>query len=76
VEKLGITQGQIVVDFGCGPGYFTVELAKKAGKVVAVDLSSEMLEKAKGKAAKAHATNVEFLQATTQASSLKTAQLT
>ena len=62
VEKLGITLGQTVVDFGCGPGYFTVELSRKAGKVVAVDLSAEMLEKAKRKAAKAGANNIQFLQ--------------
>jgi ubiquinone/menaquinone biosynthesis C-methylase UbiE len=62
VEKLDITQGQTVVDFGCGPGYFTVELAKKAAKVIAVDLSMEMLEKAKRKTSKAHAENVDFLQ--------------
>ena len=62
IEKLAITPLQTVVDFGCGPGYFTVELAKKAGKVVAIDLSIEMLEKAKRKTAKAHVANVEFLQ--------------
>ena len=61
VEKLGITPQQTVVDFGCGPGFFTVELAKKASKVVAVDLSVEMLKIAQRKASKAHVTNVEFL---------------
>jgi ubiquinone/menaquinone biosynthesis C-methylase UbiE len=62
IEKLDITPLQTVMDFGCGPGYFTVELAKKAVNVVAVDLSMEMLEKAKRKTAKAHVANVEFLQ--------------
>jgi ubiquinone/menaquinone biosynthesis C-methylase UbiE len=62
LEKLGVTSGQTAVDFGCGPGYFTIELAKKAGKVVAVDLQTEMLKKAQHKIAKAHITNVEFLQ--------------
>lgn len=44
IEKLGITLEQTVMDFGCGPGYFTVGLARKAGNVIAVDLSVEMLK--------------------------------
>jgi ubiquinone/menaquinone biosynthesis C-methylase UbiE len=62
LEKLGLTRGQTAVDFGCGPGFYTVELAKRAGKVYAIDLSPEMLEKAKQKTAKAHIGNVEFMQ--------------
>ncbi len=53
IEKLAITPNDVVVDFGCGPGYYTIELAKKAKSVVAVDLSSEMLNKAQNKAEKA-----------------------
>jgi len=37
-----------VLDMGCGPGYFTVELARltgESGKVVAADLQQEMLVK-------------------------------
>jgi ubiquinone/menaquinone biosynthesis C-methylase UbiE len=45
VEKLGIKPGDVVMDFGCGPGFFTVELAKKAQRVMAVDISSEMLRR-------------------------------
>jgi 2-polyprenyl-3-methyl-5-hydroxy-6-metoxy-1,4-benzoquinol methylase len=29
IEKLAITSEQTVMDFGCGPGYFTIEMAKK-----------------------------------------------
>lgn len=36
-----------VVEFGCGTGYFTKEIAKKASHVIATDLSDEMLEMAK-----------------------------
>jgi ubiquinone/menaquinone biosynthesis C-methylase UbiE len=62
VEKLAVSSEDVVMDFGCGPGFFTVELAKKARRVVAVDLSPEMLKKAQNKAAKAGVKNVEFLQ--------------
>jgi len=61
-EKLGINPGDVVMDFGCGPGFYTTELAKRAKRVMAVDVSPEMLEKARSKAAKAGAKNIEFLQ--------------
>ncbi len=41
-----------VVDLGCGPGYFTVAIAKKlgeAGKVIAVDAQQGMLDIIEGK---------------------------
>jgi ubiquinone/menaquinone biosynthesis C-methylase UbiE len=62
IEKFGITSDETIVDFGCGPGFFTLEAAKRAKKVVAVDLSPEMLAKAKKKADKASVKNIEFLQ--------------
>ncbi len=34
----------VVVDLGCGSGFFTVPLAKKAAKVYAIDVQKEMLE--------------------------------
>jgi len=62
VEKLSLTPEMTVVDFGCGPGFFTVELAKHAGRVVGVDLQADMLKKARRKTEKAGVQNVEFLQ--------------
>ena len=41
-----------VVDLGCGPGFFTVEIAKRlgaSGKVIAVDVQQGMLDKLKNK---------------------------
>lgn len=49
-----INEGDTVIDFGCGPGYFTIAMAGmvgQQGKVIAVDLQEEMLEHAKRKAA-------------------------
>ena len=42
-----------VIDMGCGPGFFTIDMAKmvgKKGKVIAVDLQEHMLQKVKKKA--------------------------
>lgn len=47
ISKLGIGSGDTVVDFGSGPGFFTVPVAKVAGRVIAVDVSPDMLEQAK-----------------------------
>ncbi|MCF8139219.1 MAG: methyltransferase domain-containing protein, partial [Desulfotignum sp.] len=47
-----IRPGDTIIDFGCGPGYFTAAMAQLTGpngKVWAVDLQPEMLEKVKKK---------------------------
>ena len=62
IEKLGINPTDVAMDFGCGPGYFTIELAKKAKHVVAADISVEMLKKVQKKAEKAKVQNIQFLQ--------------
>lgn len=48
-----IKQGDRVIDMGCGPGFFTIDMAKmvgKEGQVIAVDLQEHMLQKVKKKA--------------------------
>jgi SAM-dependent methyltransferase len=62
IGKLAIHPTDVVVDYGCGPGFFTLELARRAQTVIAIDLSATMLQKAKNKAAKAGARNIRFLQ--------------
>jgi len=47
-----IRKGMTVLDLGCGPGFFTIEIAKlvgETGKVIAADLQQAMLEKVAGK---------------------------
>jgi ubiquinone/menaquinone biosynthesis C-methylase UbiE len=47
-----IKQGMTVLDIGCGPGFFSVELARmvgKSGRVIAADLQEGMLRKLKDK---------------------------
>ena len=51
-----------IADIGCGPGYFTVPLAKLLvnGKVYALDIDDEMLEACRRTVAQARMGNVEI----------------
>lgn len=47
-----IKEGMTVLDIGCGPGFFSVEIARmvgKSGRVIASDLQEGMLQKLKEK---------------------------
>ncbi|NTU52388.1 MAG: class I SAM-dependent methyltransferase [Chlorobiaceae bacterium] len=49
-----VREGMAVLDFGCGPGFFTVEMASlvgATGHVIAADLQNGMLEKVRAKVA-------------------------
>lgn len=61
ISKLGIDSNDVVVDFGCGPGFFSIPLARVAGKTIGVDVSPLMLERAARNAKKNHA-EIELLQ--------------
>ncbi|MBN1431566.1 MAG: class I SAM-dependent methyltransferase [Methanomicrobiaceae archaeon] len=48
-----VKKGAVVVDIGCGPGFFTcpvAEMAGEEGRVIAVDLQEEMLQKLRQRA--------------------------
>src|SRR5262245_14331136 len=49
-----------VVDIGCGEGYLTVEVARWARRVVAIDRSPAVLARAKALAGRRRATNIAF----------------
>jgi len=52
ILKPYINKGMTVLDLGCGPGFFTVEIAKllkESGKVIAADLQEGMLDKLRQK---------------------------
>ncbi|MCW8915367.1 MAG: class I SAM-dependent methyltransferase [Magnetovibrio sp.] len=60
LRRLGIDFGTTVVDLCCGDGHFTTSLAHIVGgmgRVTAVDLDAEMLEKAQVRAHRAGITN-------------------
>ena len=61
ISKLGIDSSDVVVDFGCGPGFITIPLAKVAGRVIGVDVSQGMLERA-NRYAKRKRVPIELIQ--------------
>jgi ubiquinone/menaquinone biosynthesis C-methylase UbiE len=61
IQKLNISPSDVVVDFGCGTGFFTVPLARIASKTIAVDASSRMLERT-ASYAKKRGVEVEVIQ--------------
>jgi ubiquinone/menaquinone biosynthesis C-methylase UbiE len=51
-----VKEGQTALDLGCGPGYFTLGMAKLVGpngKVIAVDFQPEMLARVRASATRA-----------------------
>jgi ubiquinone/menaquinone biosynthesis C-methylase UbiE len=61
IEKL-LPRDLTLVDVGCGTGSLTFELARFARMVVGVDLSNEMLRRARAVAQERAVRNVEFRQ--------------
>ncbi len=49
-----------VVDIGCGEGYLTIEVARWARRVIAIDRSSAVLTRAKALAGRRRAPNIVF----------------
>jgi SAM-dependent methyltransferase len=59
----GVKEGEVVVDIGSGAGIDCLLAAEKVGpngKVIGIDMTPVMIEKARGNAKKAGLTNVEF----------------
>jgi len=55
---LGDLKGKVVLDAGCGNGYWSRKMAKKAKRVAGVDFTEELLEVARSKSS---ASNLEFI---------------
>ena len=60
----GINLHDTVADIGCGPGYFTLPLAKYlvSGKLYALDIDDEMLDACRQRVAQAYLGNVEIIK--------------
>jgi len=59
-EMLDIKKDDVILDVGAGTCRFTLLLSPKVKKIVAIDVSSEMLKIAKSKAKCHGTTNIEF----------------
>ncbi|EMI15260.1 Arsenical resistance operon trans-acting repressor ArsD [Rhodopirellula maiorica SM1] len=63
----GIREGEVVADLGCGGGMDVFLAARKvgdSGRVIGIDMTAEMLKRARAGQQKLGLTNVEFHQAT------------
>ena len=66
LSLMPILPHHVVADIGCGPGFFTVPLAKYLwdGKLYAVDIQQEMLDAAKEAVESERLSNVELVRST------------
>ena len=65
VEDLDVRPGELVADFGCGAGYFTIPLAQSVGSkgnVYSFDVRTEALEATRAKSKLFHLLNIDFVQ--------------
>ena len=60
VEAIGADANGVVLDVACGPGIVSAALAARAREVVALDITPEMLNKARQRCAEAGLHNVTF----------------
>lgn len=64
LAKLGLVDGQKIVDLGAGSGFYSVEAAKKvgaSGRVYAVDVQKNLLERLRSVAANQGIRNIEVI---------------
>lgn len=62
--NLGLEEGDIMADIGCGIGYFTIPASKivgESGKIFAMDILSEMLEDVELKISENNISNIEMV---------------
>ena len=61
LEKVDVREGQTVLDFGCGPGSYTIPAAKlvgEKGRVIALDIQPLAIKAVEKKAKKEKLTNI------------------
>ena len=61
LEDIGLRQGMVFMDVGCGYGFFTIQAARivgEKGKVYGVDISDSAIERLKRKASDEGLTNI------------------
>ncbi len=70
-EIAELNKNEVWVDFGCGPGYFTLPLATKVKKVYAIDISDEMLNVCRKRAEENSIYNIEYINSDGNLSAVK-----
>jgi ubiquinone/menaquinone biosynthesis C-methylase UbiE len=60
VESAGFRGTETVIDLGCGPGHTAMACARKAARVIGIDVTPEMVVAATALAHQRSLTNVEF----------------
>ena len=66
LQKVGVSQGQTVLDYGCGPGIFTIPCARivgEKGKVYALEVRPEALKRVGEKVEREGLGNIETILA-------------
>lgn len=65
IDNLSLERDSWVLDVGCGTGYATLALAQRLpdGKACGIDISSAMVEQARGKVPAGLKSRIEFQQA-------------
>jgi ubiquinone/menaquinone biosynthesis C-methylase UbiE len=64
LDRLGIKEGQTVLDFGCGPGRYTITAAKivgETGRVYALDIHPLAMKSVRKKVEKEGLSNIETI---------------
>ena len=65
IDFLAIKNGEFLLDIGCGRGNESIEAALKAGpegKVIGLDVTKEMIEKARENALNSGVSNIDFVE--------------
>jgi SAM-dependent methyltransferase len=60
ISNLGLRANDVVVDFGCGSGFYTIPMAKIVARTIAMDISPRMLARTDSNARK-NGVTVELL---------------
>ncbi len=66
LEDAGLKSGQVVLELGCGPGFFTIpaaQIVSETGKVYALDIHPLAIKRVQEKIRKEGITNVETVLA-------------
>lgn len=64
LAQLGLKEGMVVCDMGCGDGYHTLQIAPKVGptgRVIAVDIQPEMLQELSRRIAEKKIENIDTI---------------